>query len=141
MTVKKCFKCLTVKDLTEFYKHPKMSDGRLNKCKECNKVDVRKNRSDNIDYYRAYDRERGNRQDSSYCLKYRNENPAKYRCHMIVSNAKRDGHLIEKPCEMCKSDKSVHAHHDDYSKPLDVRWLCSICHSDWHKHNTALTPF
>lgn len=40
---KQCFKCSEIKDLTDFYKHPQMPDGRVNKCKECNKNDVKEN--------------------------------------------------------------------------------------------------
>lgn len=55
---KPCMKCGATKPLTNFYKHPKMSDGRVNKCKECNKKDVTENRLKNSDYYKAYDLKR-----------------------------------------------------------------------------------
>lgn len=40
--MKKCFKCNKIKLLSDFYKHPKMSDGHLNKCKYCTKKDTKK---------------------------------------------------------------------------------------------------
>lgn len=41
--MKKCFKCGIEKPLIEFYKHPQMLDGHVNKCKDCNKKDVSEN--------------------------------------------------------------------------------------------------
>lgn len=40
---KKCIKCKITKLLTEFYKHPDMPDGTVNKCKECNKKENKLN--------------------------------------------------------------------------------------------------
>lgn len=131
---KKCFKCERVKPLTDFYKHKGQKDGRVNKCKECNKIDVRKNREKNIDYYREYDRARGNRQGYTYTANYRNKYPMKYAAHVIVGNAVRDGRIIKSyTCQECGDNhESIHAHHDDYAKALKVRWLCPSCHKKWH---------
>lgn len=131
---KSCFKCGAVKPLTDFYKHKAMADGHVNKCKECNKKDVRDNRKDKIDYYRAYDTERGNRQDPSYLRQYREKYPKKYSAHTAVNNAVARGELTALPCEVCNDTKTV-AHHDDYNYPLQVRWLCQGHHVQWHKEN------
>ncbi len=136
MSCKQCFKCNVVKPLTEFYKHPMMKDGRLGKCKECNKKDVRANRKVKVDYYRKYDIERGNRQTREYRLKHAADYPLMYKAQNMVSNAIRDKRLFREPCETCGVTKT-HAHHDDYSKPLNVRWLCIPHHSQWHKKHEA----
>lgn len=132
---KKCFKCEEVKPLAEFYKHPQMSDGRVNKCKVCNKKDVTKNRGNKIDFYREYDRKRGNRQPESYVPEYRSKYPNKYKAHTMVNNAIRGGKLFKMPCEKCSKTDAIHAHHDDYLKPLNVRWLCAAHHKQWHEEN------
>lgn len=36
-------------------------------------------------------------------------------------------------CEICQRTSDIHAHHEDYKKPLDVRWLCRDHHMAWHK--------
>jgi hypothetical protein len=58
MKQKECFKCKQTKTLNEFYKHPDMPDGHVNKCKECNKNDVRINYANNIEAKHAYDKYR-----------------------------------------------------------------------------------
>jgi hypothetical protein len=46
----------------------------------------------------------------------------------------RRGHLERQPCEVCGTTEDIHAHHDDYSKPLEVRWLCRTHHIEHHKN-------
>ena len=139
---KKCFKCREVKPLSQFYKHPQMADGRVNKCKECNKVDVRKNYRENIEHYREYERCREKkeaRKESKIIQhkKWKKRNPIKRKASVIVGNAVRDGKLFKPSnCESCDSTPNrLHGHHDDYAFPLVVRWLCPGCHNNWHKKN------
>lgn len=147
MPEKQCFKCGEVKDINEFYKHPQMADGHLNKCKECTKTDTIQNRMVNYDYYAEYDRIRGRlphrvaaRKEyiaahpeikkkciENYSIKY----PEKHTAHQKTGNAIRDNRLIKQPCEVC-GEREVEAHHDDYSKPLEVRWLCQRHHCEVH---------
>jgi hypothetical protein len=54
--------------------------------------------------------------------------PEKYAARDAVRKAKRNGTLIPKPCESCGATDDIQAHHPDYSKPLDVQWLCRRCH-------------
>ena len=131
---KHCFKCETVKSLDDFYKHPEMADGRLGKCKECAKVDVRTNRELRVEYYRDYDRRRGNRQGPNYMRAYNERHPEKYKARNAVNNALRDGRL-KRPneCQSCGEETKLHGHHEDYSKPLEVWWLCVPCHKARHK--------
>lgn len=132
--MKKCFKCEMEKPLSEFYKHAQMADGHVNKCKSCNKKDVRENRKANVDYYRAYDRDRGNRHPTGYLKEWRKKYPKKYKAHSAVNNAVCSGKLRSKPCELCGATES-HAHHDDYNYPLEIRWLCPAHHKEWHDIN------
>jgi len=62
-----------------------------------------------------------------YIGRYKIANPEKVRAHIAVHAAVKRGHLTRKPCEICGESK-VQAHHDDYTKPLSVRWLCKTHH-------------
>lgn len=53
-----------------------------------------------------------------------------------TKRAIKAGALLRQPCEVCGKIK-VDAHHDDYAKPLEVRWLCKSHHNEHHrKHST-----
>lgn len=134
---KTCFKCNAVKPLEEFYKHSQMADGHVNKCKECNKVDVRENRGKKLDYYREYDRVRAKDPERSKAAAeisaaWRAADKRRMQCHNAVARAVRSGQLVRQPCVRCGDVKSL-AHHEDYDKPLDVMWLCQPCHKQRHK--------
>lgn len=132
--MKTCFKCGVEKPLHEFYRQKGCKDGHLNKCKDCTKKDVAKYREENIERIRLYDRNRGNRQDKGYLKEWRAKYPKKYKAHSIVNYNMRNGNLHKEPCEICGEENSV-AHHDDYAKPLNVRWLCQAHHKQWHAEN------
>lgn len=133
--MKKCFKCQEELPLSDFYKHKQMVDGHLGKCKACTAEDVRKNRLRNIDRFRDYDRKRGNRQTKEYRDKRKARYPNKCKATSMVGNAIRDKRLFKEPCEVCGTEEALHAHHDDYLKPLNVRWLCAAHHRQWHVKN------
>lgn len=53
--------------------------------------------------------------------------PDRVRARALVSRAIKSGKLVRLPCEICGCI-NTQAHHDDYSKPLDVRWFCREHH-------------
>ena len=155
--MKTCRECQLFKPLSEFYTHKQMSDGHLNKCKDCVKSRVHKHRDENIESIREYDRLRGSRPERVKAHKeyiktdagkaamrrgqdnYRKKYPMKYAAHVITGNAIRDGVLIPmEVCSVCGSNIKIEGHHDDYTKPLDVRWLCEKCHKEWHRNNKPI---
>lgn len=152
-----CFVCKKEKPLEEFYKHKAMSSGYLNKCKECTREYMNKHRLENLERIREYDRNRPNKAERTQKLKdykerMRRENPEKYdkiyhearkryrakynekaratdKVHYAVKHNK-----IQKPnvCSRCNKTCTPQAHHYDYTKPLDVIWLCEKCHAEIH---------
>lgn len=135
--LKECFKCKSIKPLIEFYKHSRMADGHLNKCKECTKNDVSKHRIENLEEIRAYDRNRAKQPERAKAAQeissaWRKIDSRRARAHNAVTRAVKKGLLVRCPCIRCGSKKSL-AHHEDYDKPLDVMWLCQPCHKQRHK--------
>jgi ribosomal protein S27AE len=63
---------------------------------------------------------------------YQARYPERAKAHRAARHAIKTGKLIRQPCERC-GEADVHAHHDDYTAPLVVRWLCRLCHRRWHE--------
>lgn len=152
MDKKTCRRCNAEKSISDFYKHSRMADGYLNICKPCVKTRVKKHRTEN-DSVRAYDRWRywndparmqyakkqrkewyENNKDRAFARtkEYIKNHPEKRKARNMVSNAIRNGKLKRQLCEVC--GEKAHAHHEDYSKPLDVRWLCPTHHMRLHNN-------
>lgn len=70
--------------------------------------------------------------------RYYEKNRAKCLAEHRVNNWIKRGYIKKQPCEICGAEPA-HAHHDDYTRPLLVRWLCPVHHSEWHHKNTPKT--
>lgn len=146
--MKSCFVCGNLLPLNEFYKHSGMKDGHLNKCKECTRKHCKKHRDSHIERYREYDRARGKTSERiQKCKDYNktdlgkiarkkavsksnNKFPERRRARIKLGNAIRDGLIIKQPCCICGDE--AQGHHPDYSRPLDVVWLCNKHHKETH---------
>lgn len=150
-STKKCTTC-TNKPLSEFSKDASRKDGLQNKCKECDsayaKTEERKRsmkaydksdagKASHAKYHAKYSKtESGKAIRAKGNAKYQVANPVKKKAHYLLSYA-IESEKIARPtiCEECPSTKKIEGHHEDYSFPLVVRWLCQICHIAWHKEN------
>jgi hypothetical protein len=137
--------------LTDYYKHPQMADGHLNKCKTCCKrqAEERRQRLEQDPEWMAKEAARHREKTVRYikegrhnpdparrleaCQKWRRRNREKMRAHGAVGKAIQSGRLVKGSCEKCGTTVGVHAHHDDYTKPMEVRWLCSAHHREHHR--------
>ncbi len=149
-TTKHCPKCGDDKDAVDFYINKRASSGLSSSCKKCktvvdrlyyknNKTEIlrktheycrtvegkKRRREIEIKYSKT---KKGKRNKRKNAKMWRLKCPEKAKARDCVSNAIRSGHLIKQPCEVCGGLK-VQAHHEDYSKPLDVNWLCIKHHN------------
>lgn len=142
MPEKMCFRCGETKPLSEFYVHPDMADGHLGKCKACTRGDVATRYRATRSARRAYERKRAQDPErkihaAEYQRRARKRSPEKDNARKAVRAALLSGDLKRMPCELCGDPRSQ-AHHADYSRPLDVEWLCFRCHRE-HAHHQIVT--
>jgi hypothetical protein len=67
-----------------------------------------------------------------YARAYQARNPEKHLARKAVEYALEWGKLVRGDCQDCGSKEKIEAHHPDYSKPLDIEWLCKPCHVARH---------
>jgi hypothetical protein len=140
---KQCKSCGKTKPMSDFYASSNSSDGAQRCCKKCDNARVRAYRGTAVgaDRHIMYARERY-RETAARCIKSAAEwvlnNPEKHKAQAAVHNAIRDGRVVRPSlCQECGKDCKPHAHHDDYSRRLDVRWLCASCHRSFHSALTS----
>ena len=132
-----CSICREYKETKEFHKDACKKNGIGSYCKLCANALRRTWRAENKERNREYNAtynqtERGKRFLKKSIAKWVSNNPEKVKAHAMVLNAKKVGDLVPEPCEICGTTDDIHAHHDDYDKPLGVRWLCRTHHTEHH---------
>jgi len=149
-TTRECTKCGKTKLLTEFYRAKRGKYGRCSQCPDCFKAYNEANRPKIQAYFKKLHLERRN--DPAYRAIVRKAGQRfdakqgpdsdwriRHRATAKVAYALRMGRLERGPCERCGAihgidGVEIEGHHDDYSKPLEVRWLCKMpCHIDHHR--------
>jgi hypothetical protein len=68
---------------------------------------------------------------TEYIRRYKKNNPDKVIARSRSRSFVRRGVIEKKPCETCGCDKSE-IHHNDYSEPTDIKFLCKQCHQSQH---------
>lgn len=129
-----CYLCNQVRDAIYFYRDRSHISGHRRACKDCERLQYRRRRELNLSAFRAKDARFYKRHKDEIAAKraaYYAKFGLRQRARSKVAYALLRGDLTRNPCEVCGA-KKTDAHHDDYSKPLDVRWLCRKHHLRSH---------
>lgn len=148
-----CKKCGLEKPLEDFVVNKRLPSGHENKCKTCNSkassqwsLDHREYKTVRARQYRFEHPEKYYPKLKEYCQtpgfkkiaseyqkKYEKQHPDRKAAHIAVWRALKKGVLIKPDtCPACGKTGQIEAHHNDYSKKLEVEWFCSSCHKIKH---------
>ncbi len=136
--MKTCSTCRTEKPKTEFQVRLASKDGFTASCKTCLKErDAKryeKEREIRITRQKLYlSTTNGKAAHKRAIQNWQEKNKVRRAAHVILGNAIRNKTVIPQPCWEC--GKKAEAHHPDYSRPLDVVWLCKKHHLEVHSIN------
>ncbi len=141
--MKMCIKCNETKSLDQFREYFKKSKRDtsikysylMGECKKCEYKRVRQWERENPQKRQdCVNKWKRNNKDKGWYKKQLDVDPIKRAAIFKVHTNVKKGNLL-KPniCSLCKKECSPQAHHEDYSKPLSVIWVCSTCHSLLHR--------
>lgn len=136
---KRCTKCQLPKQATDFYRDKTRRDGMTSTCKQCRAAVDRRHYYGTLEYQRARKRKyRAENRDALLANERRYDttqrDPVKREARAQVRAAVASGRLVRpSSCSDCRTPCKPHGHHADYSRPLDVEWLCSECHGVRHR--------
>jgi hypothetical protein len=82
--------------------------------------------------WREDNRERHREQQRAYYHGLDAEGKKRWNARTALNRAVRKGKVERGVCEVC-AEPNAQGHHDDYDKPLDVRWLCPAHHAETHR--------
>jgi len=130
--MKICIKCGEEKPLSEFHRHKNRPGGHRSDCKDCRRLYRQKKYHENPEKiklaglkWRRANPDKAAAQTKRY--------PEKYKARKVLNHVIEKGRISKpKTCSVCGKTGRVEGHHEDYSKPLEVIWLCSQCHIDIH---------
>lgn len=130
MQTKKCFKCGRELPLSEFYKHPQMGDGHLNKCKDCTKNDVHRNYICKSSDEHWREKERARCRDKFKRLGY------KYKPLTTRNDFKAPSSMLAMIRRRGYDTKGKEAHHWNYNLPYSVFLVSRRAHHRIHLATT-----
>lgn len=120
-----CTTCHKKKKLSEFYHSRTSPDGKRNQCKACILAKGR--------FRRKLQKRKSQRR--TYYQTYKKTNQEKLAAQHTLNDAIRHGEIIPTSvCQFCGGIEKLYAHHYDYDLPLDIIWLCSVCHNTLHRY-------
>lgn len=141
--MKTCLSCKKVFPLSFFHKSSRQKDGFFYYCKECKRIKAKKEYFKHKASYKArcYFWRKTDKGKASLRKTYANQkakSPEKYKARTILNSAVVAKKVLKpKECQQCKKKRRVAGHHNDYSKPLEVLWLCYKCHTLLHREKIS----